>query len=126
MPRPLTLFSGQWPTSPSMYSAKKTTSFGFDGIELACWGDHFEVRKALDGKAGASYLKKKWLTLQKAGLQCFALSAHLVGQAVCDNIDARHQAILPDYVWGDGAPEGVRQRAAEETQTHRHRLPPLL
>ncbi len=114
MARPLTLFSGQWADLPLEVFGKKAKSFGFDGLELACWGDHFEVRKALDGKAGASYLKKKWLILQRAGLQCFALSAHLVGQAVCDNIDARHQAILPDYVWGDGDPEGVRQRAAEE------------
>jgi sugar phosphate isomerase/epimerase len=37
-----------------------------------------------------------------------------VGQAVCDNIDERHKAILPDYIYGDGDPEGVRQRAAEE------------
>ena len=42
------------------------------------------------------------------------LSNHRVGQAVCDPIDDRHQALLPDYVWGDGNPEGVRQRAAEE------------
>jgi sugar phosphate isomerase/epimerase len=64
--------------------------------------------------ADSSYCKKKWEVLTKAGLKCFAISAHLVGQAVCDNIDARHKAILPDYVWGDGEPEGVRQRAAEE------------
>ena len=44
----------------------------------------------------------------------FAISNHLAGQAVCDNIDARHEAILPPHVWGDGDPEGVRQRAAEE------------
>jgi sugar phosphate isomerase/epimerase len=37
-----------------------------------------------------------------------------VGQAVCDNIDARHKAILSAAVWGDGDPEGVRQRAAQE------------
>src|SRR6476660_6766424 len=37
-----------------------------------------------------------------------------VGQAVCDVIDSRHQALVPDYVWGDGKPAGVRQRAAEE------------
>jgi sugar phosphate isomerase/epimerase len=52
--------------------------------------------------------------LQKYDLSCWAISNHLVGQAVCDHIDARHKAILPDYVWGDGDPEGVRQRAAEE------------
>ena len=24
-----------------------TADFGYDGIELACWGDHFEVDRAL-------------------------------------------------------------------------------
>ncbi len=114
MPRPITLFSGQWADLPLDVFCKKARSFGYDGVELACWGDHFEVRKALDGKAGATYLKKKWLTLHKHDLRCFALSAHLVGQAVCDRIDARHKEILPPYIWGDGDPEGVRQRAAEE------------
>jgi sugar phosphate isomerase/epimerase len=50
----------------------------------------------------------------KYGLSLHAISTHLVGQAVCDNIDERHQSILPDYIWGDGNPEGVRRRAAEE------------
>ncbi len=45
----------------------------------------------------------------------WAISNHLVGQAVCDHpIDERHQGILPARIWGDGEPEGVRQRAAEE------------
>ncbi|HVT81441.1 MAG TPA: sugar phosphate isomerase/epimerase family protein, partial [Phycisphaerae bacterium] len=114
MPRPITLFSGQWADLPLDILCKKVRTFGYDGVELACWGDHFEVRKAMDGKAGVSYLKKKWQTLEKHKLKCFAISAHLVGQAVCDRIDARHKAIVPDYVWGDGNPEGVRQRAAEE------------
>jgi sugar phosphate isomerase/epimerase len=26
----------------------------------------------------------------------------------------RHKAILPPYIWGDGDPEGIRQRAAQE------------
>ena len=45
---------------------------------------------------------------------CWGISSHLVGQATCDNIDERHQSILPAHVWGDGKPEGVRQRAAAE------------
>ena len=83
---------------------------GYDGVELACWGDHFEVERAL---GEADYVKKKWALLQKHGLACFAISNHLVGQAVCDLIDERHKAILPADVWGDGRAEGVRQRAAE-------------
>jgi sugar phosphate isomerase/epimerase len=111
MPRPVTLFTGQWADLPLEVLCKKATRFGYDGLELACWGDHFEIDKALNDK---KYVKQKWATLQKHGLACYALSAHLVGQAVCDNIDDRHQQILPPHVWGDGTPEGVRQRAAAE------------
>ena len=91
--------------------ARKTRDFGYNGIELACWGDHFEVDKALSDD---SYCKKKRELLEKHDLQLFAISAHLVGQAVLDNIDERHQQILPDYVWGDGDPAGVNERAIEE------------
>ena len=42
------------------------------------------------------------------------LSQHKVSTAVCDNIDDRHRDLLPDYVWGDGDPAGVQERAAEE------------
>ena len=84
---------------------------GYDGIELACWGDHFEVDKALSDDG---YCQAKHDLLDKHGLECHAISAHLVGQAVLDNIDERHQAILPDYVWGDGDPAGVNERAIEE------------
>jgi sugar phosphate isomerase/epimerase len=78
---------------------------------LACWGDHFEVPKAL---ADDQYCANRRKLLEKHNLQVFALGAHLVGQAVLDVIDARHQAILPPHVWGDGDPAGVNQRAAEE------------
>ncbi len=83
---------------------------GYDGVELACWGDHFEVARASDSK----YLKSKWELLGDHGLTCYAISSHLVGQAVCDNIDERHRAILAPEIWGDGDPEGVRKRAAKE------------
>jgi sugar phosphate isomerase/epimerase len=109
MSRPVTLFTGQWADLPFETVCQKAKSFGYDGLELACWGDHFEVNKA-----DAEYCRKKLDTLAKYGLKVFAISSHLVGQAVCDRIDLRHKNILPDYVWGDGDPEGVRQRAAQE------------
>ncbi|MCD0461352.1 sugar phosphate isomerase/epimerase family protein [Roseiconus lacunae] len=111
MARPVTLFTGQWADLPFTTMVEKTKGFGYDGIELACWGDHFEVDKAL---AEDDYCDNKRQALDDAGLQCHAISAHLAGQAVLDRIDQRHQAILPDYVWGDGDPDGVNQRAAEE------------
>ena len=110
MARLVTLFTGQWADLPAEEMARKTNEFGYDGIELACWGDHFEVDKAL---AEDSYCARKRELLDRYDLQCRALSAHLVGQAVCDLIDARHQEILPPEIYGDGEPEGVRQRAAQ-------------
>jgi len=111
MPRPLTLFTGQWADLPLASLAPMAKSFGYDGLELACWGDHFEVDKALSDDG---YVKSRWDILNKYNLKCFAISNHLVGQCVCDPIDVRHSRILPPRLWGDGDPEGVRQRAAEE------------
>jgi sugar phosphate isomerase/epimerase len=111
MPRTVTLFTGQWADLSLAELLPLVKKMGYDGVELACWGDHFEVDRAL---AEPDYVKKKWALLAKHGLACHAISTHLVGQAVCDLIDERHQAILPADVWGDGQPEGVRRRAAEK------------
>lgn len=111
MPRPVTLFTGQWADLSCETMCHKAVDFGYDGLELACWGDHFEVNKAIQDDG---YCSAKRDQLDNAGLQCHAISAHLVGQAVCDIVDTRHRDILPVYVWGDGDPQGVNQRAAEE------------
>jgi sugar phosphate isomerase/epimerase len=111
MARPVTLFTGQWADLPLKDLAPLAKSMGFDGLELACWGDHFDVDAAAKSK---EYCKDRWKILSDNGLTAFAISNHLVGQAICDNIDERHQAILPPHVWKDGNPEGVRQRAAEQ------------
>ncbi len=111
MSRQVTLFTGQWADLPIDTMMQKAKQFGYDGVELACWGDHFDVAKAVSDDA---YCNDKRALLDKHGLKCFAVSNHLAGQAVCDNIDSRHESILPPHVWGDGDPEGVRQRAAEE------------
>ena len=110
MSRPVTLFTGQSADLPVSDLATACGGWGFDGLELACWGDHFEVDRAL---ADDAYCREQRQLLERHGLGCWALGAHLVGQAVCDRIDARHQAILPPEVWGDGEEEGVRRRAAE-------------
>jgi len=111
MARPVTLFTGQWADLPLESLCKKAKEFGYDGVELACWGDHFEVDKALSDDG---YCQRKRDLLDKYELKLFAISNHLVGQAVLDNIDQRHKSIVPDYVWGDGDPAGVNSRAIEE------------
>ncbi|HWK25619.1 MAG TPA: sugar phosphate isomerase/epimerase family protein [Solirubrobacter sp.] len=110
MPRPVTLFTGQWADLPLTELAEKAGTWGFDGLELAGWGDHFDVPAALSDDA---YCRARRELLERHGLNVWAISNHLVGQAVCDRIDDRHQSVLPPEVWGDGDPEGVRQRAAE-------------
>jgi sugar phosphate isomerase/epimerase len=109
MPRPVTLFTGQWADLKFEEICRKAKKFGYDGLELACWGDHFDVQAALSDR---NYCNGRWEILRRHGLRAFAISAHLVGQAVCDRIDERHRSILPPEIWGDSEPEGVRKRAA--------------
>ena len=111
MARAVTLFSGQWADLPLETLAQKVSDWGYDGLELASSGDHFSVERALSEDG---YVQAQRDLLAKYELDCFAISNHLVGQAVCDRIDPRHQDILPPEVWGDGDPEGVNERAAEE------------
>lgn len=110
MARPITLFTGQWADLPLEQLAKKVGGWGFDGLELACWGDHFDVAAAI---SDSGYCKEHRRLLEQHDLGCFAIGAHLVGQAVCDPVDTRHRNTLPPEIWGDGDPEGVRRRAAE-------------
>jgi sugar phosphate isomerase/epimerase len=112
MARPVTLFTGQWADLPLETLAQKAASWGYDGLELACWGDHFEIDKALESDG---YVQSRKDILEKNNLNFFAISTHLVGQCVSDAIiDERHKSILPSRLWGDGDPEGVRQRCAED------------
>jgi sugar phosphate isomerase/epimerase len=109
MKRPITLFTGQWADLPIETLCQKTKQWGYDGLELCCWGNHIEV-----DKANQEYCDAKSHLLDSHGLKLYAISAHLVGQAVCDIVDIRHKAILPDYIYGEGDPEKIRQRAALE------------
>jgi len=110
MPRPVTIFSGQWADLPLDTFCQKMAAFGYDGVELACWGDHFDVERALSEDG---YVRKQRDILEKHGLKCFAISNHSIGQAVCDRIDERHKGILPGEIWGDGKEDGIRRRASE-------------
>ncbi|MFI6317481.1 sugar phosphate isomerase/epimerase family protein [Nonomuraea sp. NPDC050556] len=114
MTRPITLFTGQWADLPFEEVCRLASQWGYDGLEIACWGDHFDVGLAL---ADPGYVPRKLETLAKHDLKVWAISTHLVGQAVCDDpIDVRHQGILPARLWGTGDPEEVRRAAAEEVK----------
>ncbi|MFT3879716.1 MAG: sugar phosphate isomerase/epimerase [Gemmatales bacterium] len=111
MPRTLALFTGPWTDLPLETVAAKAGEWGYQALNVACWGEHLAVQKAL---AEPAYCQSILSMLQQHELSIVALSNHPVGQAVSDRLDARHQASLPDWVWGDGEPEGVAARAAQE------------
>lgn len=111
MPRPIILFTHNWTDLALNDLAGRASEWGYAGFELTCWGDHFEVQRAI---SESDYCGNKLDLLGKFDLQAPVLSCHRVSTAICDPIDQRHKALLPDYVWGDGKPEAVRQRATEE------------
>ena len=93
MARPVTLFTGQWADLPLAELAPLAKSMGYDGLELACWGDHFNVQEAL---AVERYCRDKRTLLQDARPAAASRSATTwSGQAVCDLIDERHKSIVP-------------------------------
>jgi sugar phosphate isomerase/epimerase len=111
---PVTLFTGQWDDYPIDKMAKFAKSAGFQGLELACWGGHFDVR-AIMGSDGASHLDSHLEALNSNDMGVWAVGSHLVGQGIA----ARHAAdpdqlsILPDYLHGE-TDEEVRVRCADE------------
>jgi sugar phosphate isomerase/epimerase len=104
MARRVTLFTGQWADLPLEVLAEKSAAFGYDGLELACWGDHFDVDRGAKDKKYCDGQREK---LRRNGLDCWAISNHLAGQLVCDpNGDQRSDALAPPEAAGD--PEAKR------------------
>jgi sugar phosphate isomerase/epimerase len=94
MARKVTIFTGQWADLPLAKVCAKMREFGYDGLELACWGDHFDLLEAAKSK---KYCDDKRALLAKHGLDCWAISAHLMGQLTCDpNNDSRSDGFCAD------------------------------
>ena len=111
MSKRFTLFTGQWADLTLEEVAGLAAGWGYDGLEIAVSGEHLDAWRWDE----PGYVEGRLEILKKHGLGCWAISNHLTGQAICDDpIDERHQALVRKQVWGDGSPEGVRERAAEE------------
>jgi sugar phosphate isomerase/epimerase len=108
MSRKVTLFTGQWADLPLRKLAEMAKDFGYDGLELACWGGHMDLDQASRSKR---YCEDQLAILADAGLGCWAISNHLSGQLVCDNLDARHDVFAPKELRGD--PVAIRKWAIE-------------
>lgn len=109
--RPVTIFTGQWTDLSFESVCKMMSDIGYDGLEIASWGDHLDVRKAVENE---SYLEEKKEVLERYGLKVWAISAHLAGQLVCSNYTALHETFAAQDVRGD--PEKMRQWAVEEVK----------
>ncbi|HHT26690.1 MAG TPA: sugar phosphate isomerase/epimerase [Firmicutes bacterium] len=97
MRRPVTIFTGQWTDIPFAEFAAKAAGWGYDGLELACWGDHFDINKACESP---TYCDEHKAVLTNNNLQCWAISAHIIGQMVLDINDARSDAWVPAELQG--------------------------
>ncbi|GAA4177570.1 sugar phosphate isomerase/epimerase [Phytohabitans flavus] len=114
MKHPVTLFTAQWADLPFEEVCKLAAGWGFDGLEIACKSQHLDVDRALEDE---EYLRGRKEILDRYGLRVWTLSNHAQGQLVCDDpLDFRHQNIAGSRTWGDGDPEGVRARAAEQVK----------
>jgi len=92
MGRPVTLFSGQWADLPFETICEKAKAFGYDGLEIACGGDHMDVKRAA---TDPKYVENRKAILAKHGLKVWALGAHLAGQCVGDLWDPRLDGFAP-------------------------------
>lgn len=114
MARPVTLCTLQWSDLPLEVVCQKAKAFGYDGLELGLPG-HLDVRHT-----DPEYYDNIKALLAKYQLKLFCISNHLISQAICDNIDCRHKGLVPDYIWGDGNPEGVHERASQHLISAAH------
>ena len=109
MSRPVTIFSAQWADLPFDEFCGKVKSFGYEGVEIACWGDHLDVKKAA---TDPKYVEGRKAILKKHGLKTWALGAHMAGQCVGDNWDPRLDGFAPSAL--AGKPEEIRKWAIQE------------
>ena len=109
MARPITLFTGQWADLSFEQICDKAGQMGYDGLEIACWGDHMDVAQAARDDA---YIERKKEVLEKNDLQSWALGAHLAGQCVGDLYDPRLDNFAPKDL--AGKPNEIREWAMEQ------------
>jgi len=108
MARPVTIFTGQWADLPMEEMCKTAKQMGYEGLEIATWGQ-IDVHKAANDPV---YVQELKATLDKYGLVCTALGAHLAGQCVGDLWDPRLDGFAPSKY--AGKPDEIRAWAIEE------------
>ena len=98
MARKIAIYTAQFSDLPFETVCEKMGALGYDGLEVATWGDHLDIERASKSKA---YCEEKIGLMSRFGLVPCALGAPLQGQLVCDRYDARHNAFAPKGIAGD-------------------------
>ncbi len=57
MPRPIALLTAQWADLPFTTVCELASKWGYDGLEIASWGDHFDIHRAVNEPG---YVEELW------------------------------------------------------------------
>ncbi|MDR1599201.1 MAG: sugar phosphate isomerase/epimerase [Oscillospiraceae bacterium] len=101
--RPVTLCTCQWADMPLEELCALAKRMGYDGLEIACWGNNLDLDKAYEDD---SYVEWALATLARHGLVVKAIAAHIIGQCVGDAPDPRLNNFAPAALADQ--PEAIR------------------
>ncbi len=106
MGRLLTLMTCQWADLDLETMCRKAKAMGYDGLELACWGNHLNLKEAVEDDRYIKDIKK---LLKQYDLEVYALATHIIGQCVGDYNDPRLNNFAPPEL--ADKPEAIRKWA---------------
>lgn len=109
MGRLVTLFTGQWADLDFETMCEKAEKMGYEGLEIACWGNQLDPKKAAEDDDYVEFILN---TLKKYNLKCEAIGSHIIGQCVGDYNDPRLNNFAPKELWDK--PDEIREWAIEQ------------
>ena len=104
----VTLCTIQWADMPFDELCTLAKKMGYDGLEVACWGNGIDLDRALSDESYVDWMKEN---LKKNGLVMTALAVHIIGQCVGDDPDPRLNNFAPSAL--ADKPEAIRQWAID-------------
>ncbi len=75
MSRLVTLMTCQWADLEMEEMFRLANEMGYEGVELACWGNHLDLKRAVEDDA---YVAEVKALLAKYNLECHALATHII------------------------------------------------
>ncbi|HUM61865.1 MAG TPA: sugar phosphate isomerase/epimerase, partial [Clostridia bacterium] len=107
--RPVTLCTAQWADMHFEELCALASDMGYDGLEIACWGNSLDLDRALEEPDYIPWVKD---TLKKHRLVCKAIATHIIGQCVGDAPDPRLNNFAPARLKDN--PQGIREWGIEQ------------